>query len=152
MQALTVRSPWAWAIARGWKPIENRGRAFPRRLVGVPLALHAGIGQDHMTLPVAEAAEALRRALTDADPMCARGAVLAVVRFGVSHPAQAGDACTPWHVDGFGWHWPVESVTPLTWPVPCTGQLGFWHLPGAVLAAVQAATGNRLRTGSRQPG
>jgi hypothetical protein len=26
MRALTVRSPWAWAIARGWKPVENRGR------------------------------------------------------------------------------------------------------------------------------
>ena len=141
MQALTVRSPWAWAIARGWKPIENRGRAFPRHLVGVPVALHAGLGQDDVTLPVPEAAQALRQAQADADPMCARGAVLVLVRFGISHPGHAGDACAPWHVEGFEWHWPVESVAPLATPVPCTGALGFWRLPADILGAVQSATG-----------
>jgi hypothetical protein len=90
MQALTVRSPWAWAIARGWKPVENRGRAFPRRLIGVPVALHAGLGRDDTALPDPEAARALRRDLAADDPMTARGAVVAVVRFGLSHPDQAG--------------------------------------------------------------
>ena len=136
MQALTVRSPWAWAIARGWKPVENRSRAFPRSLVGVPIALHAGLGQDEVTLPVAGTAKALVAALADGDPMCSRGAVIAVVMFGLSHPHQPGHDCSPWAMDS-GWHWPIESVTPLAQPVPCKGALGFWRLQGAARAAVQ---------------
>ena len=139
MQALTVRSPWAWAIARGWKPVENRGREFPRRLVGVPIALHAGLGEDEAALP-AGAAQALAAALDNGDPMCARGAVIAVVRFGPSHPYQDGHNCSPWAM-GSGWHWPIESVTPLALPVPCKGALGFWRLQGVALAAVQDQAG-----------
>lgn len=140
MQALTVRSPWAWAIARGWKPVENRSREFPRSLVGVPIALHAGLGQDETPLPVSGATEALRAALAGADPICARGAVIAVVRFGPSHPHQDGHSCSPWAM-GSGWHWPIVSVAPLAQPAPCRGALGFWRLRGAALAAVQDQAG-----------
>ena len=140
MRALTVRSPWGWAIARGWKPVENRSRELPRSLVGVPIALHAGLGQDETTLPAGPAAQALSAAQADADPMCARGAVIAVVRFAPSHPHQDGHNCSPWAMDS-GWHWPVGSVVPLAQPVPCRGALGFWRLQAAVLAAVQDQAG-----------
>ena len=135
MRALTVRSPWAWAIARGWKPVENRGRPFPPSLVGVPIAVHAGLGRDDAALPDPEAAEALCRALAENDPLAARGTVVAVVRFGLSHLDPAGGECSAWALKG-AWHWPIESAVPLAEPVACRGALGFWRLPGDVLAAV----------------
>lgn len=40
---LTVREPWAWALAQGHKPVENRTRPPPRRALGAYVALHAGL-------------------------------------------------------------------------------------------------------------
>lgn len=37
-RALSVRQPWAWAICRGWKDVENR--TWPSRFRG-PLHIHA---------------------------------------------------------------------------------------------------------------
>ena len=68
------------------------------------------------------------------------GAVIAVVRFGPSHPYQNGHNCSPWAM-GSGWHWPIESVAPLALPVPCKGALSFWRLQGAALAAVKDQAG-----------
>lgn len=44
--ALTVRQPWAWAIAHGPKDVENRtgGVGRWRRLAGCQLLIHAGAG------------------------------------------------------------------------------------------------------------
>ena len=39
MKALSVRQPWAWLLANGHKPIENRTRRFNYR---GPLLIHAG--------------------------------------------------------------------------------------------------------------
>ena len=41
MRALTVRQPWAWAIAEGYKDIENRSW-YPRLEPGEVFAIHAG--------------------------------------------------------------------------------------------------------------
>lgn len=43
MKALTVRQPWAWAIARGHKTIENRSWTTTYR---GPLAIHAAAKWD----------------------------------------------------------------------------------------------------------
>lgn len=43
MKTLAVRQPWAWAIARGHKNVENRGWVTPHR---GPLAIHAGLRPD----------------------------------------------------------------------------------------------------------
>src|SRR5579863_10161613 len=45
-RGLSIRQPWAWAIARGWKPVENRSRAFPLALTGIPIAVHASVRRD----------------------------------------------------------------------------------------------------------
>lgn len=39
MKAITVKQPWAWAIAHGGKTVENRSRGTAYR---GPLAIHAG--------------------------------------------------------------------------------------------------------------
>jgi DNA polymerase-1 len=46
MWALTVWQPWAWAIAMGFKLIENRSWPPPRWLIGRELAIHAAAGTE----------------------------------------------------------------------------------------------------------
>lgn len=43
MRALSVRQPWAWLIAHGWKPVENRNRRLSHR---GPLLIHASLTFD----------------------------------------------------------------------------------------------------------
>lgn len=43
MRALTVRQPFAWAIAHGHKPVENRTWAPPLGAVGERIAIHAAV-------------------------------------------------------------------------------------------------------------
>jgi activating signal cointegrator 1 len=42
MKALTICQPWAWAIAKGFKLVENR--SWPTKYRG-PLAIHAGLAR-----------------------------------------------------------------------------------------------------------
>ncbi len=41
IKCLSVRQPWAWCLAHGVKPVENRDWRYPPRYRG-PLAIHAG--------------------------------------------------------------------------------------------------------------
>jgi hypothetical protein len=164
-RAVSVRQPWAWAIARGWKPVENRTRRFPRTLTGVPVALHASLTRDEAVftdlaaaiftspatrvLPDPTATQALTDALTDGDPLAhGYGAVIAVVTFtGSHHAAVCGGmdcqdgrrlpwrGCSPWAMPGC-WHWTAAVVCPLAEPVPCRGMPGFWPLPAAAALAI----------------
>jgi hypothetical protein len=166
VRAVSVRQPWAWAIARGWKPVENRTRAFPATLTGAPVALYAALTWDEAMLaalaatigtdphtrvfPVPDATEALIGALRDGDPLLrACGAVIAVVTFTGSHksygapgtgrdcPGTRHGLCSPWSEPGAR-HWQVSGARPLTTPVPCRGMPGFWPLPADTTTAITA--------------
>ncbi|MCU1592441.1 MAG: 8, gp08 [Frankiales bacterium] len=118
MKALTVRQPWAWAIATGAKTVENRTRGTAYR---GPLAIHAGLGWSDRGAHDARVAEALvlhrardivvpnraaATALRDSirrlrnkgvrkhDPVIALGAVIAVAQLVDSHPDTG--CCRPW--------------------------------------------------------
>lgn len=43
IRALSIRQPWAWAITKGWKPVENRTWKTSYR---GPLAIHAGLKEE----------------------------------------------------------------------------------------------------------
>jgi len=43
MKALSIRQPWAWLIAHGYKPVENRSWCTSYR---GPLYIHAGLRLD----------------------------------------------------------------------------------------------------------
>lgn len=141
--ALTVRQPWANAIAYGTKRVENRGWMLPERVVGQLIAIHAGKGHD---MGVA------------APPGCSwpeadlpLGAVVAVAEVIGCHHADTcvGGAttdelgtrghlwCSPWAVRG-QFHIELASVRPLPDPVPCRGMLGLWRLPEDAERAVRA--------------
>ncbi len=171
MRALSVRHPYAFCIAMGLKPVENRTRPIPRCLVGPPVALHASSAHDVvMSMPTAEAMDALQAAYRDPDPAWVSGAVIAVVRFGPSHPwpdepCSPERPCTAWSQAEPGiHHWPVTVIAVLPEPVRCKGSRGPWplpedaekavraRLPSAVLLDLPAARPARRDTGPGVPG
>lgn len=46
MYAITIRQPWAEAIARHGKNVENRSRRPPAHIIGQRVAIHVGQGAD----------------------------------------------------------------------------------------------------------
>ena len=153
MKAITVKQPWAWAIAHGQKDIENRTWGTGYR---GPLAIHAGAGWDEDGAYDKRVLRALHGFGDRFDPplrverlgpktvrllrdqQLTPGAVVAVVDVvGIctvrSTAEQCG--CGLWAAEG-QCHWKVVNVRPLPKPVPCKGRLGLWDLPEDVEAAV----------------
>jgi hypothetical protein len=146
VRAITVRQPWAWAIAAGHKLVENRSQGTKYR---GPLIIHAGKQwsdrgrQDSRVVEVWKAAGypmwpatarhsggvAMQRALT---PL---GEVIAVAQLVDSHP-DAG-CCRPWgessYTEGDGklrtavHHLVLEDVRALEFGTPARGALGLWR-------------------------
>ena len=147
--ALTVRQPWAWAIAHGHKRIENRGWEPQMLKVGDRFAIHAGAHQPELTDwqmmrgSVARSAGGDGRvpglnvpALDAAPQEYARGAVVAVALFVgvVHHRLQLEEHQRVWWVGPKAWL--LANVRRLHTPVACSGAQGLWELPGEVLFKV----------------
>jgi hypothetical protein len=146
VKALTVRQPWAEAIACGAKLVENR--SFSASYRG-PLAIHAAKGwaewgvYDERLLAlwpkggVGRFGYSLRHvpAYHGRPPSPFRaGVVLAVAELVDVHPAVG--CCKPWGEDHYAasdgrrrsnvHHWVLEGVMRLDQPVPARGRLGLW--------------------------
>lgn len=149
MKAITVRQPWAWAIAIGAKDVENR--SWQRTYRG-PVAIHAGLTDDAPAYlhPQVSAAFAEQFPLppkwpTEADTAAfnqrlngpvgkawrAKGAVVAVADLrricARSIPPYAPCCCGPWATAGQH-HWQLHDVRLLNQPVPAHGAQGLWDL------------------------
>ncbi|MFE7774502.1 ASCH domain-containing protein [Streptomyces sp. NPDC057445] len=120
--ALTLRQPWASAIAYGTKRIENRD--WPTDHRGLIL-IHAGRTLD----PNAHDAPLARPFLRRPFP---RGAVVAVARLDGCHPDDGW--CTLWSARG-RYHWRLTDVIPLAVPLPVPGARGLWTPPAGLLAS-----------------
>ena len=132
MRALTVRQPWAAAIAHGPKRIENRPRPIPAAHLGTTILIHAGLAEDDNALP-AEMIRAWPRHF---------GAIIAVADLTDCHKAAKPPCCAPWGFpqtdDGKLWHWKIDKVRAVPHPIlGVRGQLGLWTVPDDVLAVVQ---------------
>jgi hypothetical protein len=146
MRALTILQPWAYCIAVGAKPVENRSRSTAYR---GPLAIHAGRRWAEWGADDPRVLQALRPFLTqhqfhrgyvDHAELPGRfvfGAVLAVAHLTDCH--RAVGCCEPWgdpdDVDRATWHWVLKDVRLLLEPMPARGCLGLWNvdLPRAVI-------------------
>ncbi|MFG2970836.1 hypothetical protein ACGFZS_46965 [Streptomyces sp. NPDC048288] len=127
MRALTVKQPWAAAIAHGPKRIENRSKPIPPAHLGTTILIHAGAAEDTNALP----ADMVRQW-----PRHFR-AVVAVATLVSCHEAVGPLCCAPWGFPG-QWHWALDDVRPVPHPPrPVRGQLGLWTVDDDVLAAVQ---------------
>lgn len=142
MRALTVRQPYADAIAHQAKPVENRTKPLPAKYAGVPLLLHAAKEPHATGITAADLAQFTGATITAwADT---RSAILAVIRFRGSHkaPADGSWCCRPWgqvttRVQPVVWHWEIDQVIPLAEPVSATGALGMWRVPDDVLDQIE---------------
>lgn len=141
--AITVRQPWAWAIAAGHKPVENRSWTTSHR---GPLAIHAGKTLD-------PAAERFISARLDPDlPLPPKwwlqpgtlpaGAIVALADLTGFCARRMGGArecaCGSWAMAG-AVHWRLARVRPLAEPVPCRGAQGLWTVPADVALQVGEA-------------
>lgn len=140
MKALTVRQPWAWAIARGYKSIENRGWTTAYRGT---LAIHAAKrwddGGEHPLREVVHLVRAQGGHLPKTPghdmPYFGVGLVIATVDLtGVctvslfEHTVRC--SCGPW-AQPMQAHWQLANARPLPNPVAATGHLGLWEWNGA---------------------
>lgn len=124
VRALTVRQPWADALAYLGKDVENRSR---RTTYTGQLYLHAGLGTDRAACLLLPA---------DAELPGTRGAVIAVARISGCH--RCDGECSEWAFAG-SWHWQISHVVPLSTPVTARGRLGLWIPDASLRARVNAA-------------
>jgi hypothetical protein len=122
VRALTVRQPWAWAIASGAKLVENRVQRWSYR---GPLAIHAGLATDPFGIRWMQAhvPDLERPTLYD------RGYVLAVVDLVGCHWSRPGCCDTVWAEQAAGVaHLVLENPRRLLYPVAAVGRLGLWSV------------------------
>lgn len=139
MKAITVRQPWAWAIASGEKLVENRSRGTTYR---GPLAIHAGAAWS-----VRGEQDPRVKALPVVRPWSptTRSAVIAVAELVDSHPD--AQCCRPWGESEYSeaggrtiatvHHLVLEDVRPLAVPLAAGGALGLWTVPDRIATALE---------------
>lgn len=132
MRALTIKQPYAAAIAHGPKRIENRPKAIPAKHQGTTILIHAG--RDYAAIGRITVIDVLGQ---EPDALWPEhcGAIVAVADLADCHHDDG--CCRPW---GFPdtWHWRLDNVRAVPHPIlGVRGQLGLWTVPDDVLAAVQ---------------
>ncbi|ASN20682.1 ASCH domain-containing protein [Arthrobacter sp. YN] len=133
MKALTVKQPWADAIIRFGKDVENRSR--PTNYRG-PLFIHAGVAEskEARDWPAMRVAFKHHGIVPD-DPMIGmpRGQVIGTVDVIDCHYwedcANLCDetVCSEWAMTKH-YHWVLANPQPLALPFPMTGKLGIWNM------------------------
>lgn len=132
MQAITIKQPWASAIAAGLKRIENRSWRPAAASLPLQLAVHAGARLDRTGVEFCRS-----RGLPVEDlPLRAIVAVVTVVQV-------VDQSSDPWWRGPLGWV--LEDVVAIV-PIPCAGRLSLWTPP----PTIQRLLGCRLAAARRQ--
>lgn len=166
MRAMTVRQPWATAIVRMGKDVENRSRNIAGSYRG-PVAIHAGLkptgrrGSRTVFDGVGEvehdASGLLLRSKDIAWPYrLPVGLIIGVVELVDVHPADYtpspdGNPATyascstwaqypDWPLDPM-WHLILAKPRTLSRPIPYVGRLGLWTLPDDVEEQIRGDLG-----------
>lgn len=145
IKALTVRNPWAFAIAHtaGPNPKTIENRVWPSSYRDW-LAIHAGAAlDDDSEHAIARVAELAQVPVEQVVEECkTRGAVVAVARLSYVCGRTTVDRfgtcdCGSWAAHG-QFHFVLRDVVALPEPVPCRGYQRLWSLPKPTLVAVRA--------------
>lgn len=140
MKAITVKQPWASAIASGMKTVENRTRPHPwNKAIGQRIAIHAGQTWDRTAdgyrPPLLTVWEAdLRNRWKNSYPTAAlltytipgslpQGFILATATLSSIHVCDGG--CSEWAQPGQH-HLTLTDIVTLQEPIAAKGQLGLW--------------------------
>lgn len=126
-RALSLWQPWAWAVASGHKPIENRGWK-PRNAMNTWIAIHAGMRVDKDAI-------ATVRDVTGEDPVLDHGVILGIARLVDVIPAGARESELDehervWFNGPYGWRF--DAAIQFSDPVPCRGYQSLWTLKPSV--------------------
>ena len=135
LRGVSVRQPWAWAIARGHQPVLNRATDTGYR---GPVAIYASFRVDLESFESDVVRHAVSTSWDAADPVAAIGGIVAVVSLtGVCAAAVSGSpcGCGEWARPG-AYHWRLADPRPLRWPVLAVGQADLWELAPAVAGGV----------------
>jgi hypothetical protein len=132
MLALTIKQPWASAIAAGLKRIENRTWRPAAARLPLQVAVHAGVRLDR-------AGVAFCRSMGAPVEELPQGAIVAVAT--VVRVVEA--SADPWWFGPFGWV--LEDVVAIE-PIPCAGRLSLW----TPAPAIQRVLRCRLAAARRQ--
>ena len=155
IRAISIRQPWAWAVAQGWKTIENRSRGTGYRGV---LAIHAPKrvnteDENHLFHLVAEHLKRHPESDPDraehlagnpgavareyeADQAAGTSAIVGIARIvDVIREEPDGDSAL-WYNGDVGLV--LEDARALIDPVRTAGALGLWHVTGNLEIALQA--------------
>lgn len=121
MKALTIRQPWASAIAHGTKRTENRSWPAPAKHLGTRILIHAAAAEDRTP----RTSQDIPRELTNGIGIWpdTRSAIIAAATLASCHFDDG--CCAPWGINGY-FHWKLEHVTTFATPIPAKGALGFW--------------------------
>lgn len=148
LKALTVWQPWAWAIAEGFKRVENRDwKPYPKVLApGERIAIHAAVrALDREALKSVRHALYQSRGRADGplpwevpveEAAYSFGCIVAVAKFShlVTLRRDLPVDQQPWFVGQYGWV--LDDVRKLAKPVQVRGAQGIWQVPGAELFAI----------------
>lgn len=147
LRALTLHRPWAWLIAAGHKPLENRTWDPPDAMIGQHLAIHAGQTID------SDGAEWVRRTFGIDFPARAwdTGIVAVAVVDRVFHGGQRDSlfdvlATSPWFIGDVAWVFREVVAMP---GVGVKGAQGLWTVPEDVAAQVWYRRAVGLAKGDR---
>ena len=125
---LSVRQPWAWAIAWGGKTIENRTWTCHYR---GPIFIHAGKRVDNEGIAAVE--RIIGRPINR--EQLTTGAIVAAAQLvGVVEGIGAHEA-SPWWEGPYGWV--LDDIKPIDVPIPAKGRLGLWRPTPDELIAVR---------------
>lgn len=139
MKAISIRQPWAGAVALGWKDVENRSRMISHR--GLFL-VHAG---QQFAPAYPEAAHTIEQisgkqlpgawGMPGESSAWAFGAIVGVVELRAAHRGCDG-SCSLWAQLGQVHHL-LTHVGVLQRPIPCAGRLYPWTPEPEVLDLVK---------------
>lgn len=140
MKALSIRQPWAGAVALGWKDVENRTRMVGHR---GRLLIHASSSlAQNFTDAEAKILDATGNPVpvlgTPGRPAAWQlGAIIGAVELRAAHRGCDG-SCSDW-ADPGAVHHMLQDARPLVRPVPAYGRLGVWTPDPEVLDEVKDA-------------
>lgn len=153
MRALSLLQPWAWLVAEGHKPVENRRWHLPMKMRGVPFLIHSSGSRQKSEFAAAKELAGRVAWQTRMPPVkipdpdeLVYGSLLAVAE---AHdclcPAERqmslldDSSPHPWWMraqHGFL----LQNVRKLQTPVICRGNLGFWQVPPTILSQIETPT------------
>ncbi len=123
LKILSIRQPWAWLIAHGYKDIENRSWSTAYR---GPLLIHAGKTVDHAGCAVVR--QRFKIALPE---HFETGGIIGLATL----TEVVTQSASPWFIGPYGFVLEAARTLPF---FPLRGQLGLYAAPAEVLAWLQA--------------